>query len=80
MFELYSNFFESTVIHQKLKRLTEHKPAWKHVTRTSAKYQKQQRPLTLLSAMVAELGFPGFGAAAKNLIYPETCHSTFAHP
>ena len=48
----YDNFLESTMRHQIFKNLTEHKPAWNHVTRTPAKSQKQRRPLTLLSAMV----------------------------
>ena len=48
----YDNFFESTVRRQNLEILTEHKPAWIHVTRTPAKSQKQQRPLALLPAMV----------------------------
>ena len=48
----YDKFFESTVRRQNLEILTEHKPAWNHVTRTPAKSQKQQRPLALLPAMV----------------------------
>ena len=48
----YDNFFESTMRLQIFEILTEHKPAWNHVTRTPAKSQKQRRPLTLLSAMV----------------------------
>ena len=49
---LYDKFFESTVRRQNLEILTEHKPAWIHVTRTPAKSQEQQRPLALLPAMV----------------------------
>ena len=51
-FNFCDTFFESTVRRQNLEILTEHKPAWNHVTRTPAKSQKQRRPLTLLSVMV----------------------------
>ena len=47
----YDKFFESQR-RQNLEILTEHKPAWNHVTRTPAKSQKQQRPLALPPAMV----------------------------
>ena len=36
-FELFDKFFEKTVRRQNLEILTEHKPAWIHVTRTPAK-------------------------------------------
>ena len=68
----YGSFFESTVICQNLKLLTEHKPAWNHVTRTPAKSQKRQA--SNLAFCHDGLNW-GFGAAAKNLNYPETCQS-----
>ena len=61
----YDKFFESTVRRQNLEILTEHKPAWNHVTRTPAKSQKQRRPLTLLSAMVGWTRVLGFQSCSQ---------------
>ena len=52
LLNFYDKVFESTVRCQNLEILTEHKPAWNHITITPAKAQRQQRPLALLPAMV----------------------------
>ena len=64
-FWTFMTFFESTVRHQNLKLLTEHKPAWNHVTGTPAKSQKQQRPLALLPAMVGWTRVLGFQSCSQ---------------
>ena len=61
----YAKFFESTVWSQNLGILTEHKPAWNHVTRTPAKSQKQQRPLALHHAMVGWTRVLGFQSCSQ---------------